>query len=116
MESEAVATGKAGELVGHAREILRLFGVLPRGPTVLFTDNKANMLMANGTAMPARSRHCLRRYTTYLERVRMGEVITQYVRDQDNVADFMTKFVPKEKAERSVDYATNAKNVVKVTA
>ena len=33
MESEAVATGKCGELVTYAREILRALGVPPQGPT-----------------------------------------------------------------------------------
>ena len=62
MESEAVATGKCGELVTYAREILRALGVPPQGPTFIGSDNKANALIAAGIAIPSRSRHCLRRY------------------------------------------------------
>ena len=66
MESEAIATGMCGELVSYAREILRAFGIPQRGPTFIGSDNKANALIASGITLPSRSRHCLRRYLTFL--------------------------------------------------
>ena len=62
--------------------------------------------------MPARSRHCLRRYLTFLQRVDAKECVIGHVRDESNPSDFMTKFVKKGKYEQSYEYATNAKNRV----
>ena len=112
MESEAVATGKCGELVTYAREILRAFGILPIGPTFVGSDNKANAMIAAGTALPSRSRHCLRRYLTFLQRLRRGEVEVGFVPDTENPADFLTKWVGKSKAFASIAFATNYSNVV----
>ena len=113
MESEAVATGKAGELVAYAREVLRAMGRPPRGPTFVGSDNAANALLASGKGVPARSRHCLRRYLTFLQRVRAGEVTIGHVPDPENPSDFLTKWVPKEKLERSLVFATNSTNAVR---
>ena len=45
MESEAVATGKCGEIVSYAREILRALGVPPNGPTFVGSDNKRRRML-----------------------------------------------------------------------
>ena len=112
MESEAVATGKAGEIVTYAREILRAIGVPPDGPTFVGTDNHANALIASGRALPSRSRHCLRRYTSFLQRVRRGDVEIGHVPDPQNPSDYLTKWVSKEKTAMSVAFATNGSNAV----
>ena len=85
----------------------------PDGPTFIGSDNKANVLIASGQAIPARSRHCLRRYLTFLQRVHAGDVTIGHVADPENPADFMTKWVPAKKAETSIDYATNRRNAVR---
>ena len=114
MESEAVATGKAGEIIGYAREILRAIGHAPMTPTFVGTDNAANALIASGRAIPSRSRHCLRRYLTFLQRVKQGAVQIGHVRDTENPSDFLTKFVSKEKVAASIKFATNHPNAVTV--
>ena len=114
-EAEAIATSKAGESVGWAREVLRAMGVPPMGPTFVGTDNLANGLVASGTSTPSRLRHCVRRYLTFLQRVKAGDCEIGHVPDVENPADFLTKFVPKAKFERSNDYATNARCRVPVT-
>ena len=111
-EAEAVATGKAGEAVSYAREILRGMGIPAAGPTFVGTDNKANALIASGRSLPTRLRHCLRRYVSFLARVKLGECDVGHVYDDENPADFMTKFVHKAKAEASIEYATNARHRV----
>merc|ERR1712185_641894 len=83
MESEAVATGKAGEIVAYAREILRAMGTPPSGATFVGSDNKANVMIASKKAMPSRSRHCLRRYLSFLQRVTAGECKIGHVRDEE---------------------------------
>ena len=56
-ESEAIASAKAGELVAYAREVLVALGAPPTGPTVILSDNKANVLVANNAKSASRSRH-----------------------------------------------------------
>ena len=112
MESEAVATGKAGEIIGYAREIMRALGHAPASPTFVGTDNAANALIASGRAIPSRSRHCLRRYLTFLQRVKQGAVEIGHVRDTENPSDFLTKFVSKDKVAASIKFATNHGNAV----
>ena len=63
MESEAVASAKAGESVTYLREVLRALGDLPDGPTPILTDNQANLMVAKDAASASRARHFLRRYT-----------------------------------------------------
>ena len=87
-------------------------GVPQHGPTFIGSDNKANAMIASGIALPSRSRHCLRRYLTFLQRLRRGEVEVGHVPDVENPSDFLTKFVPREKASASITYATNHRNVV----
>ena len=43
MESEAIASSKAGEVVAYVREVLRAFGVPLDEPTLIGTDNLANL-------------------------------------------------------------------------
>ena len=113
MESEAVATGKCGEIVSYAREILRALGVPQRTPTFVGSDNKANALIAAGIAIPSRSCHCLRRYLTFLQRLKRGEVEIGHVPDVENPSDFLTKWVSRDKSTVSLEYATNSRNVVR---
>jgi hypothetical protein len=108
MESEAVGSGKAGEAVSYAREILRALGVMPSGPTLISTDNLANQKVGSGVGCPTRSRHFLRRYWALKQRIRSGEVQLRHVPDASMPADFLTKWIPKPKLESSILYATNA--------
>ena len=64
-EAEAVASGKAGELVSYAREYLRAAGRL-EGPTFVGSDNKANALVASAVGNPSRIKHAMRRYVKVL--------------------------------------------------
>ena len=91
------------------------FGIPQRGPTFVGSDNKANALIASGVTLPSRSRHCLRRYLTFLQRLRRGEVEVGHVPDVENPSDFLTKWVPKDKSDLSLRYATNVRNVVHAT-
>ena len=59
--AEAIATGRAGEVIEECRAIEVALGVPPEKPTLVMTDNKANALVGSG-AGTLRSRHALRRY------------------------------------------------------
>ena len=108
MESEAIGSSKAGEAVAYAREILRAMGVPPLGPTRIGTDNKANYTVGTGVGCPTRSKHFLRRYHVLRQRIASEEVRLEHVPDEQMPADFLTKWIPKPKLERSLRYATGS--------
>ena len=108
METEAIASAKAGEAISHAREILRAFGTPPCGPTMISTDNLANHKVGSGVGGPTRSKHFLRRYHSLKQRIRSGEVALVHVPDPQMPADFLTKWIPRAKLEHSLRYACNS--------
>ena len=87
-------------------------GVAAERPTVILTDNKANLLVANDAASASRSRHCLRRYHALQQRIAAGEAQLLKVPNEHMPADFLTKWINKEKLKKSVKYATNSGNAV----
>ena len=93
MEAEGIATSKIAEQISYVREILRAFGVPQESPTFIGTDNTANQRVASGAAVPARSKHFLRRYHVLLERVRSREITIGHVPDRSMPADFLTKWI-----------------------
>ena len=92
MESEAVASAKAGESVTYLREVLRALGDLPDGPTPILTDNQANLMVVKDAASASRARHFLRRYTVLQQRVAAHEVSMYKIDDPNQPADFLTKW------------------------
>ena len=108
MESEAIGSSKAGEAVAYAREILRALGVPVAGPTLITTDNLSNCKVGSGVGCPTRSKHFLRRYYALKQRIRAGDVSLQHLPDENMPADFLTKWIPRAKLEKSIRYATNA--------
>ena len=90
MESEAIGTSKAAEVISYAREILRAFGTPPDGPTLIGTDNLSNLRVASTSSCPSRSKHFLRRYEVLMQRVREKEVTLR----RDGVIDGCAKLKP----------------------
>ena len=107
MRSESIATAKGAEMAMYAREILRGLGVPPCGPTFMGTDNKANMLVARDSGSATRSKHYLRTYYSLREKQMSGLIDIGHVRDGDNPADFLTKWLPKRKLADSLQYVCN---------
>ena len=73
-------------------------------PTVLLTDNKANMLVANDAGSSVRSRHFLRMYRLLQQRIGGGEIAIKHVPDAENPADVLTKWVDVNKFEKCIAY------------
>ena len=80
------------------------------GPTFIGTDNTANQRVASGAAVPARSKHFLRRYHVLLERVRSREITIGHVPDRSMPADFLTKWIGASKLNVSVEHVTNRRH------
>ena len=109
MESEAIASSKGGETIAYAREVLRGLGIAAGSATLLTTDNLANQKVGSGLGCPTRSRHFLRRYHALKQRIAEGEVTLRYIPDEHMPADFLTKWIPLAKLEKSIVYATNSR-------
>ena len=65
---------------------------------------------ASGAAVPARSKHFLRRYHVLLERVRSREITIGHVPDRSMPADFLTKWIGASKLNVSVEHVTNRRH------
>ena len=93
MEAKAIATGKAAEVVTFAREVGRAIGAPCDGPTLIGTDNLANLSIGSGKGTPSRSKHFLRRYHVLVQRVAAGDVVLRHVGNTQMAADFLTNQV-----------------------
>jgi hypothetical protein len=49
----------------------------------------------------------MRRYAVLQERVKQGDVKVEFIRDANNAADFLTKWVPAAKLKASIAYTSN---------
>jgi len=106
MEAEAIiATGKAAEVVTFTREVGRAIGALCDGPTLIGTDNFANLSIGSGKGTPSRSKHFLRCYHVLVQRVAAGDVVLQHVGDTQMAADFLTRSQPPSSSSA---YATSS--------
>ena len=109
---EAIGSSKAGESITYAREIERAMGIYDERPTVIMTDNKANLLVANDSTSASRSRHFLRRYWALQQRIASGACKLVKADDAWMPADFLTKWLSAGKLAKSIAYATNRRNAV----
>ena len=105
METEQVASSKATEIIEFAVEVMRAIGVPTTAPVSLYTDNKANMLVAMDSGSASRARHLLRRYVAMQQRISSGVIKLLKVADPKNPADWLTKWTTKAKVAESERYA-----------
>ena len=75
-------------------------------------DNKSAAEVAAGIGNTQRARHCLRSFHILMQRVQRRSVRIGYVPDPQNPADYLTKFLDREKVRWSDAYATNTRNAV----
>ena len=102
--TEAIASVRASNRIMYARTVLCGLGVPCEGPTILLTDNKANMLVGNDAGSSVRSRHYLRMYRLLQQRIGSRDIALKFVPDAENPSDVLTKWVDSNKFERCVKY------------
>ena len=105
-EVEGTASSKCAEYLEHLHDIMRGMGVASEKPTVVGTDNVSSMRVANNIKSATRLKHALRRYAVLQQRVAAGQVRIEHIKDADNMSDFLTKWTPRAKYERSVRYTS----------
>ena len=64
------------------------------GTVKMFADNTASITFAYGQTLTERTRHIHRNDSFVRELVRGGDIEVEYVRSEDNLADFFTKILP----------------------
>ena len=102
------STSKCAELVMFpVQEAARAMGIALGGPTIIRSDNAANVRVANDPNAAVRLKHALRRYATLQGHAAAGEVKIVHVPDKFNAADFLTKWVSAKKLKESVAYTSN---------
>ena len=80
-------------------------GVPRDAPLKLLSDNSMSCGVAKGVASTARARHALRRFHVLRQRIAEGVMDIEWVADPRNPSDYLTKWVPGSKLQRSVNYA-----------
>ena len=108
-ENECVATGKGAEANAYVREIVRTLGIELDGPTPIYTDNLANLMVAMNSGNARGSKHFLRRYRNVQRRIEEGEAAILKIDDPNQPADFLTKWLGKAKLDASIEFAENAR-------
>ena len=82
------------------RKVLRDIGHPPSSPTVMFGDNKAALaLLHNVDMMPSRVKHIDNRHHACKEQVQLGNVAYSFCPSLTNLADCLTKAVPRAALE-----------------
>ena len=115
MDNERHATLQVSDDIEFVTEFERATGTLHEEPILVTTDNAANQRVAEGEASAVRSKHALRRYLRIWQRVASGLIYVRHVADEQNPADFLTKWLALPKFKQSVAFVTNAAESVDKT-
>jgi hypothetical protein len=90
-EAEFIAAVQAAKIAKHLRSILFELGYVQPGPTVLFEDNQAAILMINPSRLRPRSRHIDIQHFAIQEWKSNGDIILCHIPGIINPADVLTK-------------------------
>ena len=115
-ENESIATSRCSQFAVYARAVATAFGMPPTAPTIIGTDNSANLTLSAGTATPGRAKHALRRWAAIRMRVASGACRVVKVDTDSMPVDFMTKHKGRKLIDASVAYLTNSRNRVESDA
>ena len=98
MESEFIALDKVAEEAEWLRNFLEDIPVWPKLVTAIciLCDNMAAQARAKNTVYNGKSRHIWRRHNTIRQLLSNGIISIQYVKSKENIADPLTKGLPRE--------------------
>lgn len=95
MEAEFMALARATTEVLWLRELGSELGLAPDGPSSINVDNRSAIDFAQNSNSHARSKHIDIRYHFVRERITSNEVKLDHCASEDNLADILTKPLPK---------------------
>ena len=91
-ESEYIGLSNAGQHLAWLRTFFNKIGHPQKGPTQLFCDNQAVIILSRNPQFRARTKHIQWKYHFVWDNlVGKGEAIVHYVLTRDMVADILTK-------------------------
>ncbi|KAG5871728.1 hypothetical protein JTB14_004746 [Gonioctena quinquepunctata] len=96
-ESEYIAASDAAQEISWLRIFLRELGIDILEPTKLFMDNQSAIRLVTNTEYHTRTKHIDVKYHYIRERAEDNTLIVYYVASEDQLADILTKALPKEK-------------------
>jgi hypothetical protein len=100
-ESETVAASEATRSIVGLKNLLNELGFDQHAPTVLNIDNTAVIQNAVSGRISSALRHVATRERFVNEASVNGDISLRYVASRDNVADVLTKSLPKEPFQRA---------------
>jgi hypothetical protein len=95
MESEYVAMTKAAKKCVHYRQLLTELGFPQSKPTIIFEDNQSSINLTRAPELTKNSKHIHTRHHYIRDLVAHGVFSPQYITTVDQVADILTKALPK---------------------
>lgn len=94
-ESEYIALSDAARDAVYIKRLIEAMGGTLSGPIIMYEDNQTAMTMAREVTTK-RSKHVDIKYHHIRELVELGHIIIKYCRTEEQVADMLTKPLPKE--------------------
>ena len=89
------------------RQILDHLAVSPSSPTVIFSDSQSAIALAHNPVVRGRTKHIDVHYHFVRDYIEEGRVSLEYVSTSDNIADLLTKPLPRP----TLDYLLQLCNV-----
>ncbi|QRV89310.1 Retrovirus-related Pol polyprotein from transposon TNT 1-94 [Ceratobasidium sp. AG-Ba] len=90
-EAEYVATSSAARELIWIRQFISELGLLPEGPTTVFSDNQSSIALAKNPANHQNTKHIRVKYHFIREVIALRELDLKYIPTDDQVADVLTK-------------------------
>lgn len=94
-ESEYMAACAAVQEAIHLRQLMGDLGYKQDGATVIYEDNQGCIALSANPVFHKRTKHIDIRYHFIRERVASGEVELRYIPTEEQLADLLTKALPK---------------------
>jgi hypothetical protein len=94
-EAEYMSVCAATQEAIHLRRLLADLGFPQTKPTIIFEDNQGCIGLANNPIVNKRTKHIDVKYHYIREKIESQEINLKPIRTQDQVADILTKPLPK---------------------
>lgn len=95
-ESELIAANEASREVVWLKRLLNSIGIPQKGPTTIHCDNQSTIRFIKNPVDHKRTKHVDIRFLYVRERVEAKNVEVSYVQTRHQIADLLTKEVPRD--------------------
>ena len=104
-EAEYIAASEAVHEGVWMKEFISDLGVIPSasGPMKIFCDNTGGIALAKESRFHKRTKHIKRRFNSIHEKVKDGDIEICKIHTDLNVADLLTKPLPRAKHDQQQD-------------